>query len=272
MPCDFLFSCHGTSGRANLSTHFSPIVQSHDTLNRERQTWCYVARGHTNNVIGIHICIETMCDNHDLFEGAHARLLRRLFHFAHELGIAVPRVCFCWPEAFVDSQVHVLAYCTVFHLLCVVKPNSTPFVYIQNAQNEMGNSCPQNGERFPTSPPSPTPMEPPPCFCVAPVPCACDPRGQEFAFHHQVLHSHWRDGPKCQMRAAVCVALRRELNAVGCLKGLCRSVEGCAGALCRVCAGCVTWRGVWRVYARIVQGCGGCRVCSSGWAGMDCHR
>ena len=80
---NFLLTCHYTSRRACLSPRFSQLVESDDTLNGERQTRCYVAEGHRNNVIDIHTGIETACDNHELFAVAYARLLRGLFHFAH---------------------------------------------------------------------------------------------------------------------------------------------------------------------------------------------
>ena len=67
---------------------------------------------------------------------------------------------FAGRDAFADSEVCLLEYGTVFHLLRVVKPNFTPLVCIQNAQNETGNSKMPPKRRNTFDPPIRTPPPP----------------------------------------------------------------------------------------------------------------
>ena len=65
-------------------------------------------------------------------------------------------------DACADSEVHVLEYGAVFHLLWVVNPKFTPLVYIHNAQNETGNSKMEKMEKnFDPPPPLRTPPSTP---------------------------------------------------------------------------------------------------------------
>ena len=74
-------------------------------------------------------------------------------------------------EAFADSQVHLLEYVGIWYCFSFVVSGKTkfhPIVYIQNAQNEMGNSkMPPKWRKFFDCPPPPPPHGPPPAYAAA---------------------------------------------------------------------------------------------------------